>query len=161
MEGERMGSYEESLRVMEHLFQKDTQFALATVKDEVPSLRFVDVYYEDAAFYIVTYGKSRKVQEITENPNVALCKNLYSFQGKASNIGHPLQEENKEIRKHLVNAFEPWYFEHNNEEDQQMCYVKVELTNGFFYEKGTAYRVDFLKKEVESFPFTFDIKILE
>lgn len=156
-----MDRYEECLNVLEKLFQKDTQFALATAKENIPSLRIVDVYYEEGAFYIVTYGKSRKVQEIRENPDVALCKNLHSFQGQARDIGHPLAEENQEIRKHLIHAFKPWYFEHNNEADQEMCYVKVELTNGFFYDQGIGYQVDFINKVVESFPFTCDIMVLE
>lgn len=32
----------------------------------------------------------------------------------------------------LISAFKPWYFKHNNENDENMCYIKIELTNGFF-----------------------------
>ena len=42
-------------------------------------LGVVDAYYEDGSFWIVTYGDSKKVSEITSNPNVAFCHNLFSF----------------------------------------------------------------------------------
>lgn len=37
-----------------------------------------------------------------------------------------------------------------------MCYIKVELDNGFFYKGGTGYKVDFISKEAEEFSFNFD-----
>ncbi|WP_157047808.1 hypothetical protein [Cellulosilyticum ruminicola] len=57
----------------------------------------MDIYYTDEAFYIVIYAKSQKVQEIEVNRHVAICKDLYRFQGEAYNIGHPLKEENEEV----------------------------------------------------------------
>ncbi|MDF2567731.1 MAG: hypothetical protein K0R90_1187 [Oscillospiraceae bacterium] len=39
------------------------------------------------------------------------------------------------------------------------CYIKIELDHGFFYKDGTGYRVDFMNKKVEAFPFIFDIVI--
>ena len=71
-----MSNWEDSLQVMEELFAKDCQFALATVKDNVPSVRVVDTFYDDGAFYIVTYSKSQKAQEIASNENVSLCCEL-------------------------------------------------------------------------------------
>ncbi|GEP66171.1 hypothetical protein CBE01nite_39390 [Clostridium beijerinckii] len=38
-----------------------------------------------------------------------------------------------------------------------MCYVKIELKNGFFYKDGTGYKVDFENRQAEEFPFTFHI----
>lgn len=46
-----MDKYESSLQVLERLFARDYQFALATTKDTVPSVRFVDTYHRDGAFY--------------------------------------------------------------------------------------------------------------
>ncbi len=126
-----MEVFQKSLEVLEALFKKDVQFALATV--------------------------SQKVQEIEVNKHVALCKDLYRFQGEAYNIGHPLKEENKEIRQQLIKAFKPWYFAHNNEADENMCYVKVVPTTGFYYKDGTGYKVDFVNQTAETFPFEEDI----
>lgn len=152
-----MGDYEKAIDVMKELFARDYQFALATVKDNIPSVRFVDTYYEDGSFYVVTYSQSQKVQALTANSHVSLCNNMYRFNGNANNIGHPLLPENSSIRNVLIKVFEPWYFAHNNENDEHMCYVKIELKNGFIYKDGTGYKVDFIEKVAEEFPFVNDI----
>ena len=113
-----------SLEVLSELFGKDYQFALATSKENVPTVRFIDTYYENAAFYILTYAKSQKVVEICANAKVAMCSKQYRFRGIAHLLGHPLKKENSQIRSQLIKVFEPWYFRHNNE---NMCYLKIEL----------------------------------
>lgn len=161
MEGIKLKVYEKSLKVMNELFARDYQFALATSDNNIPSVRFVDTFYDNNSFYIVTYSKSKKVKEIEINPNVSLCNKLYSFSGIAYNMGHPLKSHNSEIREKLINAFEPWYFKHNNENDENMCYVKIELTSGFFYKDGMGFKVDFETQEADEFPFDFDIVLIE
>ncbi len=155
-----MNAFEKSLQVMENLFSKDYQFALATAQNNVPTVRVVDTFYSGQCFYIVTYATSRKVIAIEENPQVSLCNNLYSFSGIATNIGHPLRTENSEIREKLIEVFEPWYFKHNNENDENMCYIKVELTSGFVYKDGVGYKIDFSTKEATEFPFESDIVLI-
>lgn len=39
-----------------------------------------------------------------------------------------------------------------------MCYVKIELKEGFLYKDGIGYKVNFQLKEVEQFPFDLDIE---
>lgn len=156
-----MTSYEKSLKVLTQLFAKDYQFALATCDDNVPSVRFVDTFYDNGAFYIVSYAKSQKVKEIEKNSRISMCNKLYRFTGIANNAGHPLLEENHEIREKLIKAFDTWYFAHNNENDENMCYIKIELKQGFFYKDGTGYKVDFENRKAEEFPFAFDIVTIE
>jgi len=155
--GLKMDTYEKALQVMNELFAKDSQFAMATVNGNTPSVRFVDTFFENGSFYVVTYSKSQKVQELKDNSQVSLCNKLYRFSGNANNIGHPLLLENRAIRENLIKVFEAWYFAHNNENDENMCYVKIEIKEGFFYKDGTGYKVNFQLKEVEQFPFDFDI----
>ncbi|HCF37647.1 MAG TPA: pyridoxamine 5-phosphate oxidase [Thermosipho africanus] len=152
-----MTTYERSLNILEELFARDYQFALATSNDNIPSVRFVDTFYDDCAFYIVTYAKSKKVKEIEKNPEISMCNKLYRFSGIARNIGHPLLEENHAIRQKLIKVFEPWYFAHNDENDENMCYVKIELKQGFFYKEDIGYKVDFEERKVEEFPFKFNL----
>lgn len=152
-----MNIYEKSMTVLSDLFGKDFTFVLATANEDVPSARVVDTYYENGIFWIVTYAKSNKMKDIENNPHVALCNNFHAFKGKAHNAGHPLRAENKDIREKLIKVFEPWYFAHNNEGDEYMCYVKVEPVSGFFHKDGTGYRVDFIEKTAEEFPFAPDI----
>lgn len=152
-----MDTYQKALLVMEELFAKDNQFAMATAQGNKPSVRFIDTYYDSGSFYVVTYAQSQKVRELTGNPRVSLCSDMVRFEGNAFNIGHPLQSENKAIREKLIKVFEPWYFAHNNENDENMCYVRIELTAGFFYKDGSGYKVNFQTKEAEKIPFEFDI----
>jgi general stress protein 26 len=151
-----MKIYEKALQTMNELFAKDYQFAMATVKGNTPSVRFVDTFFEDGSFYVVTYSKTQKVHELKENSQVSLCNEFYRFNGNAYNIGHPLLLENRAIREKLIKVFEPWYFAHNNENDEDMCYVKIELIEGFFYKDGIGYKVNFQLKEAEQFPFNID-----
>lgn len=152
-----MSEFKESLEVLEALFAKDCQFALATVSGETPSVRIVDTFYDDGGFYIVTHAKTRKVIELMSSPNVALCHDLYRFSGTAKNLGHPLKEVNLKIREKLTKVFAPWYFAHNDENDEHMCFVKVDLKDGFYYKDGRGYKVDFLNQVAKIFPFDFDI----
>ena len=152
-----MNAYEEGLGVLDTLFARDYQFALATSNNNIPSVRFIDTFYNNRAFYIVTYRKSDKVKDIEQNPVVSLSKDLYRFTGIARNIGHPLLPENLKIREKLIKVFEPWYFAHNNENDENMCYIRVDLNQGLFYKDGTGYKVNFENKTAEKFPFIFDI----
>lgn len=152
-----MNTFEKSLLVLNELFSRDYQFALATCDDNIPSVRFVDTFYDNGSFYIVTQAQSLKVLEIELNEKVALCNNSYRFSGIAHNIGHPLSAENSEIRTKLTKAFNNWYFQHNNENDKNMCYLKIDLSHGFFYKDGIGYDVDFNSKQASEFPFNFNI----
>lgn len=155
-----MDLFEKSMNILSDLFGRDFQFSLATVKDNKPSIRVVDTYYENGAFWIVTYALSNKVKDIENNSEVALCNHFYSFKGNAYNAGHPLKEENKKIREQLIKVFETWYFAHNNENDKNMCYIKIELTEGFFFKDGKGYKVDFINTKAEEFPFTPDVVVI-
>lgn len=155
-----MTAYEKSVGIVEELFTRDYTFVMATVKEGAPSQRVVDTYYSDGAFWIVTYALSNKVLELKENSNAALCNNFQTFKGKAYYAGHPLEARNKEIREKLIRAFEPWYFAHNDENDPNMCYVKFVPEEGFFHKDGIGYKVNFMEKTAEEFPFSPQIGMI-
>lgn len=162
METKKENVFPESLKVLDSLFSKDCQFALATSENNIPQVRYIDAFYNDGCFYIVTYGTSKKVKDIEANPQVALVSHrLHRFLGVAKNIGHPLQKENTEIRAMLLQAFEKWYFLANDEKDPKTCYIQIRLTEGFFYHEGFGYQVDFVKKTATRFPFRFDITVID
>ncbi|ADL06747.1 hypothetical protein [Lacrimispora saccharolytica] len=48
-------------------------------------------------------------------------------------------------------------FKHNDDNHKAMCYVKIDVENGFFYQDGTGYKVDYVNRTAETFPFVFDI----
>ena len=156
-----MEPYQQALSEMQRLFGKDRQFVLATAKDNAPSSRYIDAYYEDGSFYAVTYGESRKAREITENPAVALCNRTSRFLGAAHSIGHPLDAGNGAIRERLRGVFADWYDRHNDESDPNMRYVRIDVTSGFFHADGTGYEVDFSAKTAKVFPFAPDVCFLD
>lgn len=45
---------QEAEQIMIERFGKDTLIALATTENEVPYVRYVNAYYENGAFYIIT-----------------------------------------------------------------------------------------------------------
>lgn len=44
--------------IMDEMFGKDNIIALATIKDGEPYVRNVDGFYQDGAFYVITYALS-------------------------------------------------------------------------------------------------------
>lgn len=51
----------EAEKIMAERFGKDTVIALATIENGVPYVRSVNAYYENGAFYIITYALSNKI----------------------------------------------------------------------------------------------------
>lgn len=43
------------------------------------------------------------------------------------------------------------------ENDENMCYIKIKLSEGLFYKDGIGYRVSFQQNKAEEFPFDLDI----
>lgn len=60
----------EAEQIMEERFGGDNEMALATCRGNVPSVRTVNATYWEGCFYVITYGLSRKMEEIRDNPTV-------------------------------------------------------------------------------------------
>lgn len=136
----------ESKRIMEERFGKDSIIALATVEDGMPSVRSVDGYYEDGAFYVITYALSNKMKQIAKNPNIAIAGDWFTAHGKGVNLGYFCKEENKDIAEKLRKAFAEWIDNgHNNFEDENTCILCIQLTDGVLFSHGTRYAIDFTK----------------
>ena len=107
---------------MDERFGKDSIIALATVDGEVPAVRNVDGYYEDGAFYVITYALSNKMKQIEKNPHVAIAGDWFTANGKGVNLGYFCKEENKDIAEKLRATFSAWIYNgHNNFEDENTC----------------------------------------
>ena len=68
----------ESKRIMIERFEKDNIIALATLEDGIPSVRNVNAYYENGAFYVITYALSNKMKQIEKNPTVAIAGDWFT-----------------------------------------------------------------------------------
>lgn len=51
---------QEALKIINDRFGKDTVIALGTITGDYPAVRFVNAYYEEGAFYLITHALSGK-----------------------------------------------------------------------------------------------------
>lgn len=136
----------ESKKLMDERFGHDSIIALATVENDIPQVRYVNGYYEDGAFYVITYGLSGKMQQLAKNPNVAIAGDWFTAHGKGVNLGYFGKEENAEIAEKLKKAFTEWIDNgHNNFSDVNTCILCIKLTDGVLFSHGTRYDIDFTK----------------
>ena len=139
---------EKAEEIMNERFHHDSLIALATMDGNKPSVRTVNSFYENGAFYIITYALSNKMKQIKENATVAICGDWFTAHGIGENLGHILDEKNAEIAGKLRTAFAEWYNNgHTNEEDPNTCILCVHLTDGVLLSHGTRYEIDFTDKE--------------
>lgn len=130
--------------IMTERFGKDNVIALATVGDGMPYVRYVNAYYEDGAFYIITYALSNKMKQIAQNPAVSIAGDWFTAQGAGVNLGYFGKSENAEIAAKLRSVFAEWIDNgHNNFADENTCILKVELTEGVLFSQGKRYHIDF------------------
>ncbi len=139
-----MTKYEEALKIMDERFGHDTLISVATIDGGRPAVRTVNSYYEDGAFYTVTYALSGKMQQIKMNPNVAICGEWFTAHGIGENLGYIRAEQNADIAAKLHTVFAEWYDNgHTDESDPNTVILCVRLTDGVLFSHGTRYDVDF------------------
>ena len=156
-----MGMYEEGFKLLEEKFGggKDNLISLATIAREPnadgtprPVVRDVDAYYENGVFYVTTFAKSNKMQQIDRNHavSIAVCSGWFTAIGTGENLGWVMDPKNAEIRIKLRKAFAEWYDKANNENDKNCCILAIHLTKGTLninhWEK--LYHMDFVNKTV-------------
>lgn len=135
------GMSPEAEKIMKERFGKDTVIALATVKNDMPYVRYVNAYYENGAFYIITYALSGKMKQIADNPAVAIAGEWFTAHGRGVNLGYFGKKENELIAGKLKEAFAEWIDNgHNNFEDENTVILCVELTDGLLLSHGTRYK---------------------
>ena len=131
---------QEAEKIMIERFGKDTVIALATIENEVPYVRYVNAYYENGAFYIITYALSNKMKHIENNPAIAIAGEWFTAHGKGINLGYFGKKENQLIAGKLKKVFAEWIDNgHNNFEDENTIILCVELTKGLLLSHGTRY----------------------
>lgn len=135
---------QETKRLMDERFGHDSVIALATQDGDMPSVRYVNAYYEDGAFYVITYALSNKMQQLEKNQNVAVAGDWFTAHGRGVSLGYFGKEENRVIAQKLRTAFAAWIDNgHNNFEDQNTCILCIQLTDGVLFSHGTRYDIAF------------------
>ncbi len=130
--------------ILRERFGKDSLIALATSVDNIPHVRTVDAFYEDGAFYVLTYGLSGKMRQIEKNPVVAISGEWFTAQGRGINLGYFGKEENAPIAGKMREVFAAWIDNgHNNFADVNTCILCIKLTSGVLFSNGMRYEIDF------------------
>lgn len=130
----------EAEKIMIERFGKDAVIALATTENGIPSVRYVDAFYENGAFYVITYALSNKMKHIKNNPIVAIAGEWFTAHGKGINLGYFGKPENKAIAEKLKIAFAGWIDNgHVNFDDENTIILRIELTDGLLLSHGTRY----------------------
>ncbi len=133
-------------KVIVERFGKDSLIALATVEEGVPHVRTVDGYYDNGAFYVLTYTLSNKMRQITKNPAVAISGDWFTAHGTGTNLGWFCKKENEPIANKMNTIFAAWINNgHNNFEDENTCILRIALTDGVLFSDGRRYEIDFTK----------------
>lgn len=131
---------QEAEKIMTERFGKDTIIALSTVEHSMPYVRYVNAYYENGAFYIITYALSNKMKHIENHPTVAIAGDWFTAHGKGINLGYWGKEENHSIADKLKKVFAEWIDNgHYNFDDKNTIILCVELTDGLLLSHGTRY----------------------
>ena len=147
--------FEKAIKILVKEFGKNRKMYLATSYENRPKVKIVNTYYWNRSFYLVTDESSEILQQVMKNEKVSLCStaSFHKFQGEAIKIGHPLKEENMEIRNMLTEAISDWYFKHHDESDPNLCLVQIKINTAFTYANKIGYTVDFRTDELNSFRF--------
>ena len=137
---------EKTAQIMAERFGSDTVLPLATSENNVPFVRSVNAYYEDGAFYVITYALSNKMQHLRSNPVCAIAGEWFTAHGRGESLGWFGRPENAAIARRLREVFAGWIDNgHNNFDDENCVILKIALTNGVLFSHGTRYEIDFTK----------------
>lgn len=132
-------------KIMDERFGKDNVISLATSEDNIPYVRYVNAYYEDGAFYVITYALSGKMKQIEKNPVVALAGDWFTTTGRGKSLGWFGNDRNKEIADKLRSVFAEWIDNgHNNFADENTIILRIQLEQGVLFSNGTRYEIDFI-----------------
>ena len=131
---------EQAEKIMTERFGEDNVIALATAENNVPYVRNVNAYYENGAFYIITYALSNKMKQISDNPTVAITGEWFTAHGKAVSLGFIGKPENTSIAEKLKAVFASWIDNgHTNLNDENTIILCVKLTDAVLFSHGTRY----------------------
>lgn len=100
-------------KVSEELAKKD-HMVLGTSANNRVTTRNVSTIFMNGKIYFQTDIELLKYNQITENPNVALCELDLQVEGTAKILGHPLEEHNQDFvklfSKRHISSFEKYTY---------------------------------------------------
>ena len=133
----------EAEQIMMERFGKDTIISLATTENATPYVRYVNAYYENGSFYIITHALSNKIKHIKANPVVAIAGKWFTAHGRGVSLGYFGKKENCVIAEKLKKVFAQWIDNgHTDFSDENTIILCVQLTEGILFSHGTRYDME-------------------
>ena len=133
----------EAEQIMMERFGKDTIISLATTENATPYVRYVNAYYENGSFYIITHALSNKIKHIKENPVVAIAGQWFTAHGRGVSLGYFGKKENCVIAEKMKKVFAEWIDNsHTDFSDENTIILCVQLTEGILFSHGTRYDME-------------------
>lgn len=130
--------------ILNERFGHDNLIPLATLDGGFPAVRNVNAYYENGAFYVITYASSNKMKQLVRNASCAVCGEWFAAQGIGVSLGWVKAPDNLELCDKLKRVFAGWIDNGHNDFDDKNCIIlKIRLTNGTLFSHGTKYEIDF------------------
>ena len=124
--------------IMKERFGKDNVIALATEENGIPYVRYVNAYYEDECFYMITNALSNKMRQIGNHPVAAVAGEWFTAHGEGINLGYFGKPENTHIAERLRDVFSEWIDNgHNDFSDENTIILCIKLTDGILLSHGT------------------------
>ena len=134
----------EAEKIMIERFGNDNVISLATSENNIPSVRYVNAFYESGAFFVLTYALSNKMNQIKQNQVISIAADWFTASGIGENLGYFGSEQNKELAGKMKSKFSEWIDNgHNNFEDENTIILKLKLTRGVLFSNGTRYDIEF------------------
>lgn len=139
-----MGIPAEAKAILEERFGGDSIIALATADGTRPHVRYVDAYYENGSFFVLTHKLSGKMQQILQNPAVSVAGDWFTASGTGVDLGWFLRPENTAIAARMRQVFAGWIDNgHNNFEDENTIILQIRLTEGVLFSNGKRFNLVF------------------
>ena len=133
----------ETESILHQRFGQDSIIALATSVNNIPYVRSVDTFYEDGAFYVLTHALSGKMQQILQNPMVAISGEWFTAHGTGENLGWFGSHENAALADKMRSVFAAWINNgHSNLDDPNTIILRIRLTHAVLFSHGTRYEFD-------------------
>ena len=135
------------MQLLGERFRRDSVMALATVENGAPSVRNVNAYYENGAFYVAAHALSGKMRQLAANPPARWRGEWFTAhrQEKAS-AGSERERPWPQKRA----AFAEWIDNgHNDLSDSNCVILRIRLTDAVLFANGTRYELDFAEKGKE------------
>lgn len=139
-----MSVSKEAEALMLERFGHDSIISLATSSENIPSVRYVNTFYEDGAFYVLTYALSNKMKDIGANAQVAIAGDWFTARGEGENLGYFGKEENRALAEKMRTVFEGWIDNgHSDLKDENTIILKIALKTAVLFSHGTRYDIEF------------------